>query len=327
MPKKPLPPFLPRWVAIVMLVLPLLGGSAVAAGLRTGQAIALWGSEPAPGSQGLNLLEASVDTGTPGDPQRTLSKIGSPDMTVYVPARPNGTSALITAGGGYTSLVIDKEGTDIARWLNSLGVTAFVLKFRLPGEGHQNGMDVPLQDGQRAIRLVRAHAAEWGLDPRRIGIFGFSSGGHTASMIGTAYAKAVYAPRDAADRQSARPDFMVLSYGPHSSNARKFLVDPGQAPVAPPEKQALYDEYPTDQMVTKDTPPTFLMHTDEDNRVDPRNSVRFYMALKQAGLPAELHIFKDGPHGVAIRNAAGLPVAAWTGLCEAWLRTLKLLGP
>jgi dipeptidyl aminopeptidase/acylaminoacyl peptidase len=126
-------------------------------------------------------------------------------------------------------------------------------------------------------------------------------------------------PVDASDSVSARPDFMILAYGPHSSNARNYLINPQQSPVLPPEKQALYDEYPSDRQVTKGTPPAFLMHTDEDKRVDPRNSVRMYMALKEAGVPAELHIFKDGPHGVAIRNANGLPVAAWTGLAEAWL--------
>lgn len=297
----------------------------LAAALKTGDEIPLWGKETPPGSSGITLVEASKDGGTPGDPQRTITQVINPTITAYVPTKPNGTSAVITAGGGYTSLVIDKEGTDIAKWLNTQGITAFVLKFRLPGDGHADGKNVPLQDGQRAIRLVRQHASEWGLDPQKIGIFGFSSGGHTASMIGTAYNKKVYDPRDTADSLSARPDFMVLAYGPHSSNARKYLVNPKQAPVTPLQKQELYDEYPTDQMVTKDTPPTFLMHTDEDNKVDPRNSVRFYLALKQAGLPAELHIFKDGKHGVAIRNTKGLPVAIWPRLCEDWMNQIGMI--
>ncbi len=269
-----------------------------------------------------------VGSRAPGDPQRAIKGVSRPTLTAYVPARPNGAAAIITPGGGYTSLVIDKEGTDIARWLNTLGVTAFVLKSRLPGEGHADGKNVPLQDGQRAIRLVRSQAAQWGIDGQRIGVVGLSSGGHMASMIGTAYGRKVYEGTDGADALSARPDFMVLAYGPHSSNARSALINPQQAPVLPPEKQALYDEYPTDRAVTRDTPPTFLMHTDEDDRVDPRNSVRFYLALKQAGLPAELHIFKDGKHGVAIRNSKGLPVQAWTGLCEAWLGRIGVLkGP
>jgi acetyl esterase/lipase len=162
---------------------------------------------------------------------------------------------------------------------------------------------VPLQDGQRAIRVVRSNAAEWGIDPKRIGIVGLSSGGHMASMIGTSYDRKVYAPVDAGDAVSARPDYMILAYGPHSSNARKYLLNPAQAPVPPPQKQALYDEYPTDRQVTKDTPPAFLMHTDEDNRVDPRNSVRFYMALKEAGSPR--NCTSSGTVRMALRS--GMP--------------------
>jgi acetyl esterase/lipase len=309
--------------AVAALASTLLIGQAW--GLVSGEVIPLWGQDTPPGSAGVSLTEAVRENGTPAIPNRVVSKIAVPTLIAYVPAHPNGAAALITPGGGYTGIVIDKEGTEIAKWLNSLGVTAFVLKFRLPGEGHENGPHVPLQDGQRAMRLVRHHATGWGLDPQRIGVFGFSSGGHTAAMIGTSFAENVYPARDAIDTRSARPDFLVLAYGSHSGNARSALIDPKQAPILPPEKQALYDAYPTDQKVGKATPPTFLMHTDEDNRVDPRNSVRFYLALKNQGLTGELHIFKDGPHGVAIREAAGYPVAAWTQLCEAWLNTLKIL--
>lgn len=308
---------LPRWPLLLALGLPL--SPLPAAALAHGEVLPLWPGTP-PGSQGVTLTEKSVDAGTPGDPQRTLSGIAVPSMTAHLPARPNGTAALITVGGGYTSLVIDKEGTDIARWLNTLGVTAFVLKHRLPGEGHADGAQVPLQDGQRAMRLLRQHAAEWGLDPRRIGVFGFSSGGHAASMIGTAYARTVYPPLDGEAGVSARPDFMVLAYGPHSGNARQALILPDQKPMEPAQKQALYDAYPTDRLVDKQTAPTFLVSADNDNRVDPRNSTRFYDALKAAGVSAELHIFQDGKHGFAIRNAVGYPVAIWTQLCETWMR-------
>ena len=310
------------WPGIALAVTLLLCAAPPATSfpISNGTEYALWPSTP-PGSVGVSLTETVKDDGKDpvNDPQRIISGIATPTIRAFIPARPNGAAAVITAGGGYTSLVIDKEGTDIAKWLNGIGITAFVLKNRLPGEGHADGSDVPLQDGQRAIRLVRSNAAEWGIDPKRIGIVGLSSGGHMASMIGTSYGRKVYEPVDAGDANSARPDFMILAYGPHSSNARQYLLNPAQAPVPPPQKQALYDEYPTDRQVTKDTPPAFLMHTDEDNRVDPRNSVRFYMALKEAGIPAELHIFRDGPHGVAIRNAKGLPVAAWTTLAEEWL--------
>lgn len=317
--------FRPLQLAAPFMFALMMSGQTLASPITHGVEYKLWPVTP-PGSEGLNLKEASKnESKDPNDPQRSLWQIADPTIRAFLPAKPNGAAAVITAGGGYTNLVIDKEGTDIARWLNSLGVTAFVIKNRLPGEGHKDGKNVPLQDGQRAIRIVRSNALEWGIDPKKIGIVGLSSGGHMASMIGTNYDKKVYTPVDANDVSSARPDFMILAYGPHSSNARKFLLNPEQKPVDPPQKQELYDEYPTDQQVTKDTPPAFLMHTDVDNKVDPRNSVRFYMAMKAAGLPAELHIFKDGPHGVAIRNTKGLPVAIWTTLAEDWLRSSKFI--
>jgi acetyl esterase/lipase len=314
-------------VELCLAVVALLAFNSAAWAERLGQAqeIALWPAGKVPGSAGLKLAESAVDSGAPGDPQRTIKGIAVPTLTAYLPAKPNGAAAVITAGGGYTGLVIDKEGTDIARWLNTLGITAFVLKHRLPAEGHADGPHVPLQDGQRAMRLVRQHAAEWALDPKRIGVVGLSSGGHMASMIGTAYKQQVHTAVDAIDAVSARPDFMVLAYGSFSSNARKHLIDPAQPPVLPVEKQALYDEFPTDQLVDAQTPPTFLMHTDEDDKVDPRNSVRFYLALKNAGLPAELHIFKDGKHGVAIRKTTGLAVAVWPQLCAAWLGSIDVI--
>lgn len=317
--------FRPLGLAMSFVLVLLMSCQVQAAPLVHGEEYKLWPATP-PGSEGLSLKETSKnESKDPADPQRSLWQIADPTIRAFIPTKPNGAAAVITVGGGYTNLVIDKEGTDIAKWLNSFGVTAFVIKNRLPGEGHKDGKNVPLQDGQRAIRLVRSHATEWGIDPARIGIVGLSSGGHMASMVGTAYDKKVYEAVDAADQISARPDFMILAYGPHSSNARKFLLNPNQKPVLPVEKQELYDEYPTDQLVTKDTPPTFLMHTDPDDKVDPRNSVRFYLAMKSFGLPAELHIFKDGKHGVAIRNAKGLPVAIWTKLAEDWLRASKFV--
>jgi acetyl esterase/lipase len=322
------PPRFPRAayaLARAALCFALFASVADAAALKQAQELAIWPAGKVPGSAGLTLTETVVDGGTPGDPQRSIKGVTVPTVTAYLPSKPNGAAAVIVSGGGYTNLVIDKEGTDIARWLNTLGITAFVLKHRLPGEGHVDGPHVPLQDGQRAMRLVRSQAAEWGLDASRIGIVGLSSGAHMASVVGTAYKRDVYAAVDGVDAISARPDFMVLAYGPFSSNARKYLIDPNQPPVTPPEKQAIYDEFPTDQLVDANTPPTFLMHTDEDDKVDPRNSVRFYMALKKAGLPGELHIFKDGKHGVAIRKAKGLGAEAWPQLCAAWFASVGVV--
>lgn len=285
----------------------------------------LWPKTP-PGSEAVSLQEKSVDSSqNPNDPQRTLSGIATPTIRAFIPEKPNGSAAIITVGGGYTSLVIDKEGTDIALWLNSLGITAFVLKNRLPGEGHRDGKYVPLQDAQRALRLVRANAHNWKLDPTKIGAVGLSSGGHLASTLGTNYDKKVYSSIDKNDAESARPDFLILAYGPHSSNSRQHLINSQQKPVEPLEKQALYDEFPTDQQINNKTPISFLVTADNDDRVDARNSTRFYDALKAAGVKAELHIFQDGKHGFAIRNAKGYPVAIWPQLAEQWLHANRII--
>lgn len=289
------------------------------------QFLPLWGEGIPPGSEGLHLEETVANRGSTDQASRAISGVSRPELAVHLPAQANGAAVLVIPGGGYTALMIDKEGHDAAQWLTSLGITAFVLKHRLPGEGHANGRDVPVQDGQRAIRLIRHLASRWGLDGQRVGVVGFSSGAHLGAVLGTAYERSVYAPRDDADALSARPDFMVLAYGPHSANARQCLLKADQPPMEPPEKQALYDEYPSDQLVDHRTPPTFLMHTDDDDRVDPRNSIRFYLALKEAGLPAELHIFREGGHGVAISAHPDWPVAVWTDLCAVWMARCGVL--
>lgn len=321
--------FLRFWRSLVCaglcVFISTLSAFATAFPISHGVEYKLWPATP-PGSAGVTLVEKSKDSSKdPSDPQRTLEGITQPSIRAFLPKTPNGTAVIITVGGGYTSLVIDKEGTDIAKWLNTLGVTSFVVKNRLPGEGHTDAKNVPLQDAQRALRLVRANAAEWKLDATKIGVVGLSSGGHLASTLGTNYAKKVYDAVDASDSVSARPDFLILAYGPHSGNARKFLINPDQKPLEPAAKQALYDEYPTDQQVNKDTAPAFIVSADNDDKVDSRNSTRFYDALKAAGVPAEIHIFQDGKHGFAIRNAKGYPVAIWTVLAENWLRANKII--
>lgn len=280
----------------------------------------------APGSEGVKLVEQIVDSSNdPKDPLRSITAVSTPTIRAFIPEKPNGTSAIIIVGGGYMTLVIDKEGTDIAKWLNTLGITAFVVKNRLPAEGHKDGKNVPLQDVQRALRLIRSNANEWKLNPQKIGLFGFSAGGHLASTLGTNYNKNVYTAVDTTDKVSARPDFMVLAYGPHSGSSRQHLINPQQPLIEPAVKQAIYDEYPTSYQVTPDTAPTFLVTANNDDKVDARNSTRFYDALKAAGVPAELHIFQDGKHGFAIRNSKGYPIAIWTLLCENWLRSNKFI--
>lgn len=278
----------------------------------------LW-PDGAPGSEGV-AIEEKVDERS-GDGlyrNRSLSGITEPSCRVFLPERPNGTAVLVCPGGGYGSLSFDKEGVEVARWLNDQGHAAFVLKYRLPGEGHADRSHVPLQDAQRAMRLIRANADAWGIDPSKAGVLGFSAGGHLASTLGTMHDRKVYAERDPSDRLSARPDFMVLLYpvismidgvGHGGSKANLLGNAPGEDAVR---------TWSTELQATKETPPTFLALADDDRSVIPENSLRFYRALKEKGVPAEMHIFTRGGHGFGLREEAG-PAAGWPRLCEQWL--------
>ncbi len=278
------------------------------------QEVLLW-----PGSENIILDETITErSNDPAVSDRIIKGIISPSLQVFLPENPTGTAVLICPGGGYGYLAYDKEGVDIARWLNASGVTAFILKYRLPGEGHKNGRDVPLQDAQRAMRMIRSGARQWNIEPQKIGVMGFSAGGHLASMLGTCFDREVYPPQDSVDTISARPDFMVLLYPVISmdsaithSGSRENLL--GRSPNADVIKN-----YSGDLQVTSSTPPTFIALASDDTAVIPENSLCFYRALLASGVPAELHAFQQGGHGFCIRNARG-PVSRWTGLCEHWL--------
>ena len=185
-------------------------------------------------------------------PSRSLRGISEPALTAFHAAAPNGAAMLVIPGGGYTQLVVDKEGFEVARWLNGLGIDAFVLLHRLPGEGHADGAHVPMLDAQRALRSLRAQASVLGVDAARIGVLGLSSGGHLAAALAANHAARLHEPGDAIDALSARPDLVIAGYAPISTNARDSLFDPAQPPLEPPEKQALYDAYPVDRQVTAD---------------------------------------------------------------------------
>lgn len=246
----------------------------------------------------------------------------TPIVTYYAPnGRGNGTAVIVAPGGGYGNLAQNHEGRQVANWFNAQGVAAFVLRYRL---GPTYRHPIELNDAKRAIRLVRARAAEFNLQPNRIGIMGFSAGGHLASTAGTMFDAGNAQATDPIDRVSSRPDFLILGYpvitssGPyvHAGSMRNLL---GEAPG-----QALLDEMSTDRRVTKETPPTFLFHTNADTAVPAENSVQFYLALRKAGVPAEMHIFEPGPHGVGLAmNDAVLE--AWPSLLSTWLRARGLL--
>lgn len=249
-----------------------------------------------------------------------------PSITVYRPDpdRATGAAVVICPGGGYAFLADDHEGRQVAEWLNSVGVTGVVLKYRIAPRYHH---PAPLQDAQRALRTVRAHASEWGVDPRRVAILGFSAGGHLASTAATHFDAGRADADDPIERQSCRPDLLVLAYPVIAisteyghSGSRKNLL--GENPDA-----ALVEGLSNERQVTAETPPTFLVHTNEDTGVVPENSLLFAMALRRAGVPLELHIFEKGPHGLGLGN--GLPAhkigpneafKAWPGLCATWMK-------
>ncbi len=240
-----------------------------------------------------------------------------PILTVLRPDRPNGASLLLIPGGGYRWAVVDKEGLDCARVFAAAGVTCFVLRYRLPADGWAAGPDAPLQDAQRALRLVRAQAVDHGLDPARVAVLGASAGGHLAGML-TTRADTTYAAVDEADAVSHRPDLSILLYpvatmaDPHvHAGSRRELL--GEAP--PPEA---IDRYSLEQMDWTGRPPTFLLHAMDDASVPVANSLQLLAALRAAGVPCEAHLFQEGGHGFGIRLIADRPAAAWPHLALAW---------
>ncbi len=246
-----------------------------------------------------------------------------PALSFYRPpeARATGTAVVVCPGGGYRNLAMDHEGDQIARWLNSFGVAAFVLKYRL---GPRYRHPAPLQDAQRAIRTVRYRAAELGLSPNRIGIWGFSAGGHLASTAATHFDGGNSGAADPIERQSSRPDFLILCYPVISFATEHGHRGSLQNLLGPNPDPKLVDSLSTEKRVTAQTPPTFLFHTDEDKGVPAENSVLFYLALRKAGVPAELHIYEPGPHGVGLAPYDRV-LASWPDRLAEWFQTRGLL--
>ena len=246
-----------------------------------------------------------------------------PRITAYlpVPASATGSSVVICPGGGYAHLCEDREGEAVAEWFQGIGVAGFVLRYRISPNYHH---PTPLMDAQRAIRVVRAKSSEWGLDPSRIGIMGFSAGGHLASTAGTLFDDGSASASDPTDRLSSRPDFLILAYPvitlkpPYAHmGSRKNLI--GESP-----SDELVEQLSTETRVTSQTPPTFLMHTDADKGVPSENSVLFYLALRKAGVPAEMHIYAEGGHGIDL--AKGHPTLGnWPERLRLWMQGRGLL--
>ncbi|HEX3725393.1 MAG TPA: alpha/beta hydrolase [Pirellulales bacterium] len=274
-------------------------------------------------AQAQSKVELLWPGGAPGAKGETDND--KPTLTISLPPadKATGAAVVICPGGGYGGLAMSYEGVEVAEWLNTLGVAGFVLKYRHKGSGYQH--PAPLDDAQRAIRTVRARAAEWHLDPSRIGIMGFSAGGHLSSSVGTHFDAGKSAAADPIDRASCRPDFLILCYPvisftapyTHQGSKKNLLGDNPDA--------KLVESMSSELQVTPDTPPTFLFHTNADTAVPPENSVAFYLALRKAKVPAEMHIYETGKHGVGL--ARGLPaLSSWPDRLADWLRIRGVLG-
>jgi acetyl esterase/lipase len=247
-----------------------------------------------------------------------------PTITIYLPPKaekPRETAVVVLPGGGYGGLATGHEGKEIAAFWNEQGIAAFVVEYRHRGRGY--GHPAPLQDAQRAVRIVRSRAAEFGISPSKIGVMGFSAGGHLASTVGTKFDAGKADADDPIEKASSRPDFLILCYPviafdePFTHRGSQNNLIGADAP------KELFRSLSSEKQVTAETPPTFLFHTSEDTGVPPENSIVFYLALKQAKVPAELHIYAKGGHGVGLakNNPA---IAPWSGRLLDWMKSRGL---
>lgn len=272
--------------------------------------IPLW-PERMPNSKGLKIAEAIHD--------ERIQAVARPELIAFFPNREAQTSAavIICPGGGYKHLAIHKEGYQVAKWLNTIGVNAFVLKYRLPNSPDIEAPHLaPLQDAQRAVKLIRSRAREWNLDSQKIGVLGFSAGGHLAATAGTLFERDWSKISDTLAAVNARPNFMILIY-PVIAYVKSSLL--GENPSA-----EWLELFATDRQVSAATPPAFIAIADDDKIAAPEQCVAFYQALRRHQISAELHIFRSGGHGFGLgkKNVAH---GNWPALCELWLREMKII--
>lgn len=280
--------------------------------------IPLWEGTP-PLQKEMDLKETAVREGI-----LRIANVQSPTIEVYLPTKQiaTGKAVVIFPGGGYGILAYDWEGTDFAKWLNSQGIAGIVVKYRLPiSKSLTDPKEVPLMDAQRAIRLVRQNATAWNIDPAKVGVMGFSAGGHLASTVSTQYMHEVDRPKDAIDGLSARPDFSILAYpvitfqdGAVHGGSRKNLIGENAS-------QELMDRFSGELNVNTETPPTFLVHAQDDKGVPIENSLLYYQALHKNGVKASLHIYPIGGHGFAFGLGKGA-VESWRDVLLAWMGDL-----
>jgi acetyl esterase/lipase len=291
------------------------------------EVILLWPEGP-PGSVPEGLTETVVERENPfGLLDRAAHEVTAPSLTLFRPENPDGSAILIIPGGGYRWVVIDKEGFEGARHFSARGATVYVLRYRLPHQGWQAGPHAPLQDAQRAIRLIRSRASADGIDPARVLVMGFSAGGHLAGALHTGAEVSTYAPVDAADVLSARPDATALIYPvatmrlPHAHpGSRQNLL--GDAPS--PEAETAWS---LESRIEAGQPPVFLMHAEDDTAVPVENALLLYDALRAADVPVEMHLFETGGHGFGLRGIAGTPLEDWPDLVTGWGRAKGIFSP
>ena len=269
-----------------------------------------------------------------GRPVVGVFNVTRPTMTVYSPEGKNtGAAVVIFPGGGYQGLAIDFEGTEVCDWLTPKGITCVLLKYRVtdvgpyPKSGPYPESPMALEDAQRTMGLLRFHAAEWHIDPHKIGVLGFSAGGHLSAAISTHFAKRLYPAVDAADKESCRPDFAVAIYPGHLSiaaaewdakqGAKKFVV---RHPATAGKDLGLNPDVP----VTSQTPPTFLLQAEDDHVDNVDDSLAYYIALKKAGVPLEMHLYAQGGHAFGLRRTK-FPITGWPQLVETWLGTIGMI--
>ena len=297
--------------------------------------------QPSPGRTQVPIWPGTAPDAQPiAGSADSADSVSQPTMTVYSPTGKNtGAAVVVFPGGGYQTLAMDLEGTEVCDWVTPKGITCVLLKYRVPGErfypksapypksGPYPESPMALEDAQRTMGLLRLHAAEWHIDPHKVGVLGFSAGGHLSAAISTHFAKRLYPAVDAADKESCRPDFAVVIYPGHLSlsaaewdaeqGPKKFLVR--HAPNADKEL-TVNPEVP----VTSQTPPTFLLQAEDDHVDDVNDSLAYYIALKKAGVPVEMHLYAQGGHAFGLRRTK-FPITAWPQSVETWLDTIGMI--
>lgn len=283
--------------------------------------IALWPQgtpEASPAGLVETLTERSKD---PSACDRALTGVTAPWLDHARPIQPNGAAIIVIPGGGYRHIAWDKEALDVAAWFAARGVAGFALAYRLPQEGWQRGLDTPLADAQRALRLVRSRAREWGLDPARIAVVGFSAGGHLAANLAAQHDRQVYPARDAVDGLSARPDLAAPIYPAVLLEQLAATMPPGQSLFGKTTSAGDLVRHSPHLLARADAPPHFLLHAEDDPLVSPEHSLALRAALKAKGVTVETHLHAKGGHGFGLRHTAGTSLGDWPQRLLAFGRT------